>query len=331
MDERDPIFYSRAGQFLANQQEEPMTERQNPDRLNISTCSLKSLFMSEGVSCAATLHTPDQRESTPLPAILMVGGWGSVQQALTHSFVNRFVAAGYAVMEFDFPGWGLSGGWPRQDINPWRRVRAANDALAHLKNLPQVDAHRIVVWGTSFGGGHVVDLITQHPDLQGAIIQVPMLDGLATLRAVPLTRMLKILAYGLADLVKPDATVELPTVCRQGELGTMDRDRAWEALQLGMAAHPGAKYVNRVRARSTLTIGFYRPWKRLKKVEVPLLIIGANRDTVAPFVAGKITRSANPNLIVKQIDADHFDPYFEPCFPSALDPQLEFLSEFLPV
>lgn len=121
----------------------------------------------------------------------MVGGWGSVQQALTVSFVNSFVAAGYAVMEFDFPGWGLSGGWPRGDINPWRRVKAANAALAHLKSQSRVDAHRIVLWGTSFGGGHVVDLATQHPDLYGAIIQVPMLDGLATGRAAPLTRLVQ--------------------------------------------------------------------------------------------------------------------------------------------
>lgn len=306
-----------------------MTNRRNPEPLDIQAHVIKSTFVSEGVNCSAMLHVLADPESKPRPGILMVGGWGSVQQALTCSFINRFVAAGYAVMEFDFPGWGLSGGWPRQDINPWRRVRAANDALAHLKSRAEVDASRIVVWGTSFGGGHVVDLATQHPDLQGAIIQVPMLDGLATLRAVPMPRMLQILGYGVADLLKPGGSVQLPTVARQGDFGTMDRDRAWEALQLGLEAHPGAKYVNRVTARSTLTIGFYRPWTRLKDVQVPMLIVGATRDTVAPFVAGKVRRVANPHLRVMQIDADHFDPYFEPVFPDVVAPQLAFLEEIL--
>jgi len=306
-----------------------MTNRRNPERLDIQVNVIKSTFVTEGVNCSAMLHVLAGPENIQRPGILMVGGWGSVQQALTYSFINRFVAAGYAVMEFDFPGWGLSGGWPRQDINPWRRVRAANDALAHLKSRAEVDASRIVVWGTSFGGGHVVDLATQHPDLQGAIIQVPMLDGLATLRAVPIPRMLQIIGYGVADLLKPGASLQMPTVARQGEFGTMDRDRAWEALQLGLEAHSGAKYVNRVTARSTLTIGFYRPWTRLKDVHVPMLIVGATRDTVAPFVADKVRRVANPNLRVMQIDADHFDPYFEPFFPDAVAPQLHFLEEIL--
>jgi alpha-beta hydrolase superfamily lysophospholipase len=308
-----------------------MKNRSNPERLDIKTRVIKSTFVTEGDTCSAMLHVPEDADGEQRPGILMVGGWGSVQQALTHSFVSRFVAAGYAVMEFDFPGWGLSGGWPRQDINPWRRVRAANDALAHLKSQPQVIAHRILVWGTSFGGGHVVDLVTQHPDLQGAIIQVPMLDGVATLRAVPFKRMLQIITLGIADLLKPGGGVHLPTVVPHGEFGTMDRDRAWDALQLGLAAHDGAKYVNKVTARSTLTIGFYRPWTRLKDVHVPMLIVGATHDTVAPFVADKIRRVANPNLRVVEIDADHFDPYFEPCFPHALKPQLDFLKEVLPV
>lgn len=308
-----------------------MNNRRNPESPDIKIRSIRSTFVTGGDACSATLHVPEGAEGTERPGILMVGGWGSVQQALTHSFINRFVAAGYAVMEFDFPGWGLSSGWPRQDINPWRRVRAANDALAHLKSQAEVDPARILVWGTSFGGGHVVDLVAQLPDLQGAIIQVPMLDGLVTLRAVPLLRMLKILCYGIADLLKRGAPLHMPTVAREGEWGTMDRDRAWDALQLGLAAHPREKYVNRVRARSTLTIGFYRPWTRLKDIQVPMLIVGATRDTVAPFVEDKIRRVANPNLRMVQIDADHFDPYFEPCFPEAIKPQLDFLKEVMPV
>src|SRR5690554_42512 len=308
-----------------------MNNRRNPESPDIKIRSIRSTFVTGGDACSATLHVPEGAEGTERPGILMVGGWGSVQQALTHSFINRFVAAGYAVMEFDFPGWGLSGGWPRQDINPWRRVRAASDALAHLKSQAEVDPDRILIWGTSYGGGHVVDLVAQLPDLQGAIIQVPMLDGLVTLRAVPFVRMLKIIAHGIADLLRPGAPVMLPTVAREGEWGTMDRDRAWEALELGLAAHPRAKYVNRVRARSTLTIGFYRPWTRLKDIQVPMLIVGATRDTVAPFVEDKIRRVANPNLRMVQIDADHFDPYFEPCFPEAIKPQLDFLKEVMPV
>ena len=307
-----------------------MANRKNPDATETRATAIKSTFMVDGDTCAATLHAPEDASARQLPAILMVGGWGSVQNALTVSFVNRFVAAGYAVMEFDFQGGGLSGGLPRQDINPWRRVKAANAALAHLKSRACVDAHRIVLWGTSFGGGHVVDLAAEHPDLHGAIIQVPMLDGVATVCAVPLLRLARFVGYGIADLLKPGAAILIPTVTRQGEFGSMDRDNAWDALQLGLAAHDGKKYVNRVTARSLLTMGFYRPCGRLKEIKIPMLIVGATRDTVAPFDEGQIRGIANPHLQVIEIDADHFDPYFEPCFSGAIKYQLDFLAKVLP-
>ena len=99
-----------------------MINRSNPDTSDITTRVIKSTFVTGGDTCSAMLHVPEGTGDTQLPGILMVGGWGSVQQALTISFVNRFVAAGYAVMEFDFPGWGLSGGWPRQDRARWPRT-----------------------------------------------------------------------------------------------------------------------------------------------------------------------------------------------------------------
>lgn len=308
-----------------------MPNRTNPDTSDAKISSIKSSFMVNGETCAATLHIPEGIGSQALPAILMVGGWGSVQQALTVSFVNRFVAAGYAVMEFDFPGWGLSGGWPRQDISPWKRVKATNAALAHLKIQKNVEAHRIVLWGTSFGGGHVVDLAAEHSDLQGAIIQVPMLDGAAAIRATPPLRLARVISYGVLDRLIPQLGIHIPTVGGEGELCSMDRDGAKEALELGLSMHENAKYINRVTARSVLNVGIYRPWRRLKHVKVPMLIVGATRDTVAPFVADKIQRIVNPNLQVVEIDADHFDPYFEPCFPEAIQPQLEFMKKVLPV
>ena len=308
------------------------TERRYPDTSHVRVRSVKSTFQAEGALCAATLHLPpDATPEAPLPAILMVGGWGSVQMALTSSFVHCFVEAGYAVMEFDHPGWGDSGGFPRQGINPWRRRRVSDTALVHLKAQPWVAADRIVLWGTSFGGGHVVDLAGQHPELQGAIVQVPMLDGLAATLSMSPLRLLQLVTLGLIDAIKPGQPLCVPTLAPPGGFGTMDRDGAWDALQRALSAWPGRHYDNRVAARSALTMPFYRPWKRLKDVQVPLLILGATGDTVAPFVADKVARVGNPKLQVVEVDANHFDPYFEPLFPQVLQHQLAFLARVLPL
>lgn len=307
-----------------------MTQRQTPQTnlAELEAKGKKSTFVSQGTTCAATLYLPDKPKKQRLPAILMIGGWGSVQLALTLPFVSRFVAAGYAVMEFDFIGWGRSAGWPRQAINPWQRVATANAALAHLKSQPTVDAENIVLWGTSFGGGHVVDLANQLTDIKGAIAQVPMLDGRATALAVPPTRMLRFGGAVLKSLVNRNHS--LPTLAAPGEWGTMDRDGAQEALNLGMAALPSKHYVNHVTARSLVTMGFYRPIKRLPKIKFPLLIVGATGDTVAPFVADHIKRINNPNVRLVSLDANHFDPYFEPLFSQTIKAELDFIKEILP-
>ncbi|HBC17452.1 MAG TPA: alpha/beta hydrolase, partial [Alcanivorax sp.] len=42
--------------------------------------------------------------------------------------------------------------------------------------------------------------------------QVPMLDGMAAVRAVPLPRLLRFGIYAMADLLKPGQPIYLPVV-----------------------------------------------------------------------------------------------------------------------
>lgn len=289
-----------------------------------------SSFHIGKVECAVTIRLPEG--TGPFPAILMVHGWGGVQDALTLGFYGPFNQAGFAVMTFDYAGWGKSQGAPRNVINPWQREREVEKALEHLRAQPEIDPDRIVLWGTSFGGGHVVKTAAKHPELLGAIAQVAMLDGMATVRAVPPLRMIRFGLWAFADLLRGNRNpVYVPVVAAPGEWASMDRDGAGEAMLNGLedlleAEGPeAATYDNRVAARSLLTMGAYRPFKSLKQVNIPILIVGATRDTVAPFVEGKIRALNNPNIKIEILDANHFDPYFEPALSTNLGYQLAFL------
>lgn len=282
--------------------------------------------------CAVTLRLPEG--TGPFPAILMVHGWGGVQDALTLPFYAPFEQAGFAVMTFDYSGWAKSEGSPRNVINPWQREREVEKALEHLRAQPEIDADRIVLWGTSFGGGHVVRTAAKHPELLGAITQVPMLDGMAAVKAVPFLRKLRFGLYAFADLIRgKKKPIYVPVVAGQGEWASMDRDGAAEAMQQALqdlreAEGPeAATYDNRVAARSVLTMGLYRPFKTLKQVQIPILIVGATRDSVAPFVEAKIQELDNPNITMEKIDANHFDPYFDPALTRNLGYQLAFLRD----
>lgn len=284
-------------------------------------------FVACGVRCAATLHLPEHAQ-TPLPAVLMVHGWGGTQLMLVTDFIKRFNKNGYAVLTFDFPGWGHSEGLPRNTINPWKRVKVAEAALAYLKSLPEIDDSNVVLWGSSFGGGHVIELAAEHPELKGVISQVPMLDGIEAVKAVPLTRMLRFGVDVALDVIHPFQTRYLPIAAEEGGYATMDRDGV-ERLQAWMEEHLPHEFDNRVSARSMLTMGLYRPFKKLKKLAIPTLIIGATRDTVAPFIEKKI-KSLNPELIeIETLDANHFDPYLEPWFGENIRIQEGFLKRVL--
>lgn len=296
-----------------------------------SAARLPSQFISNGVQCAANLYVTDP-EARNLPAILMLHGWGGIQDALTTPFYQAFLDAGFAVMTFDYATWGDSQGLPRNQINPWQRVRDADAALSHLKSQIQIDPRKIVLWGTSFGGGHAVELAAEHPSLLGLIAQVPMLDGRDALFATPLAQMPKLFSNAFKDLIPFTAPTYIPVVAPEGEFATMNRDNAYSVLMLGMQQAGVAntdRYDNRVTAGSILNIGLYRPFKKLKNIRVQTLLIGGTRDSVAPFTAHKIDRWQNPYLQYKTLDADHFEPYFEPCLSQNLAYQLDFLKQLI--
>ena len=288
---------------------------------------VKSTFLSAGVACAATLRVPaGEAPPSGWPAILMVHGWGGTQDALTPNFYRRFNAAGFAVLTFDYPGWGDSAGWPRHHIWASGRVRNADDALAHLKSLPQMDKRRIVLWGTSLGGGHVVDLAAAHPELLGAIAQVPMLDGQAAALANPPARMLRFFLCALADVLRPGGRFYVPIVAPRGQFATMERDGAFDTIERAQA-ELGQRYHNVITASSTLSMGLYRPFKRLGNIRVPTLLIGGLRDTVAPFVEKKVRAVNNDCLRIATLDVNHFEPYWDAPFEKNIELQLRFLND----
>jgi len=233
-------------------------------------------------------------------------------------------------MTFDFRSWGESDGHPRHVIRVNERIADAQAALNHLKQQPEVDPSSIVLWGSSLGGGITCTLAERHPELLGAIAQVPMLDGRSASSATPLLRRLRLLMYAVVDLARGARTLYIPIVSEPGQLSTMDRDGAFRAKEQSVEQYgPGAP--NYVAARSALTMLTYKPIKSLEQTRVPTLLIGGTRDTVAPFNQSELQKIPNPNVSICTIDANHFEPYFPPLLEQNLAIQTRFLNSLLKI
>lgn len=288
----------------------------------------KGSFTHQQVSCAATLHKPHNADATPCPTIMMVHGWGGTQLTLVTNYIEAFNNAGYCVITFDYPGWGNSDGLPRNVISPWRREKVVESALAYTKSLPEVDETNIILWGSSFGGGHVVRIAAEHPELRGAIAQVPMLDGLLAVKAVPPARLLRFGVDILRDILNPFRTHYIPIISEVGDYSSMDRDGAWRVDEW-IRANLKQLNDNRVAARSLATMAFYRPFKYLRSIQIPTLVIGATHDTVAPFDEPKVRQMSSAAVEIRTIDANHFDPYLEPWFEGNIKIQLDFAAKVI--
>jgi alpha-beta hydrolase superfamily lysophospholipase len=231
-------------------------------------------------------------------------------------------------MTFDFRSWGESDGHPRHVISVRDRIADAEAALNHLKQQPEVDPSSIVIWGSSLGGGIACTLADRHPELLGTIAQVPMLDGRAASSATPLFRRLRLLMYAFVDLLRSDKPLYIPIVSEPGQLSTMNRDGAARAKEESAKLYgPGAP--NYVAARSALTMLTYRPIKSLGGIQVPTLLIGGTRDTVAPFNNRAVQKTCSPKLQIKILDVNHFEPYLPPFLEPNLSIQTEFLNNLL--
>lgn len=110
---------------------------------------------------------------------------------------------------------------------PFRFVSACGTQMPRSHFSSPIQAlipARIVVWGSSLGGGNAVELAADHPELAGVIAQVPMLDGRAAVLAVPALRLMRFAFCSLIDLIKPGRPVYIPVVSKPGAFSSMDRE-----------------------------------------------------------------------------------------------------------
>src|SRR5919108_194993 len=146
---------------------------------------------------------------------------------------------------------------------------------AYVRRLPGVDPDRIVLWGTSYSGGHVIAVAADDGRVAAAVSQVPATDGLAALlevrRSAGARILLRATAAGLRDAVRGllgREPLRLPVVGPPGTLAAMSSP---DALP-GFKAIAGPTWRNEYCARGALHAARNRPVNRAADVRCPLLI-----------------------------------------------------------
>lgn len=275
----------------------------------------------EGDMYGSVLHawllTPETSNSTTLPVIIMSHGIGGQKDMGLLKPGMAFAQAGYATVLFDYRHFGGSYTTRpapyRNFIYPWHHVDDILTVVRYVQEgkLPArpaesgitIDTTRIVLWGSSFAGGHVLSAAARLPPgaLAGVISQIPHLDGKrATQQAIAkrgLQGTIRVLCLAIADAVlstfaplflPPDqySPIYVPIAGKLGEVGYMTMDPI--ELEAYYSKHP-EEYLggwrNLAPARTLAVLSLYNPGTSLAKfpaATTPLLFVLASRDTLCP-------------------------------------------------
>src|SRR3972149_2694801 len=141
-------------------------------------------FWSAHCLLAGTLRLPDGASaSCPAPAVVQGPGWLGLRDAkLYHPYHDVLVAAGIAVLVFDYRGFGDSEG-DATYLGPMTQVEDWRNAVSYLETREEIDGTRIGAFGSGgTGGGNAVMVAGLDQRIRATVSQGPIADGRDWLR-----------------------------------------------------------------------------------------------------------------------------------------------------
>ena len=284
-------------------------------------------FDSAGTTCEAW-HLPaahgELATAAGRPVVVMAHGLAGTRDSGLLPFAEAFAAAGLDAFVFDYRGFGTSAGTPRQVVSLAAQVEDYRAAMRAASALPGVDPRRIVLWGISLAGGHVLRAAAGRDDVAAVVAAVPLVDGLAAARhafaSYPGRQIARATAVGLGSRLRRlggRAPRMMPVVGHPGEVAAFTLPGAYEDY-LSIA---GPTWRNEIAADVTLELGGREPLKRAADIRCPVLVQIADFDLSAPPQASA-KAAFKARAEVRHYPCDHFDlfpgkPWHEPAVTHA--------------
>jgi hypothetical protein len=251
-------------------------------------------------------------------------------------FAVRFQSEGFAVLLYDNRNWGASDGHPRQEVDPWRQVEDVHDAVAYVKTLePQVDASRIVLWGTSYSGGNVVIAAAIDHRVKAVISQVAFVSGESM--ASNFSDELKDAIYanrvhGATPKYVPlfVDSLEVAQSDAKGKpmLGTEDSFHYFEKISAKNKTHQ-TRWENEVSLQSFYHMLKNEPLNYVHRIAPrPFLMVIAKDDALLnPRLNFEMFDRAGEGKELLILEGGHFDAYYGDAFERNVNRQIEFLKK----
>jgi len=283
-------------------------------------------FQSVGERCAAWLYRPPEATA----CAVLAHGWTGVREQRLDAYAERFADAGLAVLVFDYRHFGASSGEPRSLLDIGRQLADWRAAVGYARGLEGIDGGRIALWGSSFSGGHVIEIAARDARIAAVIAQVPFVDGFANLLRLGRGHALRLSVEGMRDQLgalagrPPHMLASVGPPGSTAVMNSPDAEPGFHALN-----PPGLQWPNEAAARVALRVSSYRPIRKAAGVRCPILFALADDDVITPPDLAAKAAARAPRSEVLHYPGGHFDPYVGELFERVVADQSDFLLRHL--
>jgi uncharacterized protein len=281
-------------------------------------------FYSENCLIKGHLYLPENNEGK-LPGIVMCQGFAGIKEMLLPPFAEKFSGNGFAVLTFDYRGFGGSEG-VRGLLSASNQVKDIRNATTFMQGLPEVEPERIGIWGSSYGGANAITVSGLDKRIKCTCTQLPFGDGERVILGQKTEEEKRKLLESLNK-------IWIKTVTKNK--GMMMPVNKFLTDKQSIEAY--SKYIERF-PEMNIKIPFltmmetieYKPENYLKNTTIPIHITGAEKDIVNPiFESESIYEKANGPKALLKVNATHFEIYEGKIFDKVSEAQINWYKKYL--
>jgi hypothetical protein len=289
------------------------------------------VFPSEQDQCRGWLYVPDDLHGRA-PALVMANAISAVKEITLPGYAERFAAAGFVVLAFDYRHFGASSGEPRNHLVPHEQQQDIRNAITWLRAQPEVDPDQIGGWGISLGATHLLALGAYDRRLKAVVTVATGLNMLEHMMGrTALQGFLRIL-NGDRDrrFFSGEAATYIPAVSMPGQGGAMAFPEAYEFYTDAMNSY-APTYDNRLTLESMEYLIADRSAEAVELIApTALLIIHGEKDLIPPDAVRAVFERAGEPKKLLVFDCLHTDLYTrEPWVTQSADAAVEWFNRYL--
>ena len=283
--------------------------------MGVAVNNVKLPFLEEALALRVYTCT-EIREAAPV--IVLCHGFGGVQGMLLPEVAQAFARDGFAVVTFDYRGFGDSDGeWGRLTVT--RQQEDIRMVLHWVQSNPVLDERRIGLWGTGLGGGHALCVAHRNPQVRCVVSQVPVLNGETLITRGMSFSDREAFLQGLEDRavrrVIDDKELWVP-------IHRLIQDR--DSLQFFHQQRRACPAIsNRMPYLTLHELRYFQVLPFARAVEQPTLMVAAQHDHLTPFAEVREVYDVLGGIksLFTVSDAGHYDVYRSPWRDDALSVQ----------